>query len=204
MKLVNNKRLFILIIVIIIGIILFLFPIKKTQISTIGINNIIIGELKKDDIVKGFFKPVGDNMDSIGLKFSTYEKHNNHGKIRIVVKEFDKKIIADKVIDLKDIADNSKIYVGFKKQKNSNKKEYTVTLSFNEFYDDIKLATWAGDKSTENNYLIFNGEKTGYSLFVSYRSVYNVYDFVFYSFLIASAMLVYNGVGAVKYENNER
>lgn len=186
----KNKILIISFIIVLIGISFSLFPIKVEQVSSIISPSVALGEIKENDVIKGYFKTTGNNMNSIGLKFSTYGKINKHGKIKVILKENDEKIIKEQIFNVKDISDNSYIYIGFDKQKDSDKKIYTVTLSFDEYYDDIKLTTWGSDSISEDNYMTLNNAKNNFGLHVNTRAYYKTYDIVLYSIIGLSICLI--------------
>ena len=193
-QLENKKIIVISLIIFLIGIIFIIFPIKVEQVSSIGYHSIAIKEMKKDDVIKGYFKPSADKISNIGLRFSTFDTINKHGKIKIVLKENDNKIIKEEIFDLSNIKDNSMVYLVFDKQKDSNKKFYTVTISFEEYYDDIRLTTWGSNGISDDNYMVLNDKKTDYTLYCTLKGYNKTYDAVLYTLIALSMCLVIYGL----------
>lgn len=199
-----KKKNFIIIgfIIVIALVIQILFPVRVKQTINVG-NPINPIELKdKDSIIEQTFTTDLKKVSSIGIRFSTYSKKNKHGKIKITLKENNNKKIIEKVYKLSDISDNSMLYLNFKPIEKTKGNIYKLIISYDEYYNDIKLATWIGGSSNNDNYLKLNNKKQKNNLFYSLTGYKPVSDFIVYILIILGFYFVL--YGCMEDENNAK
>lgn len=174
-----NKKFYIgLIIIIIITIITILFPLRVYQESVMGALNMPI-DIKENDVFEQHFKINYTNFSELGIRLSTYQKKNKHGKISVSIYK-DNELIKKEIINLTKVNDNDTVYIKFDEQKDSDKASFKFIIKYEEYYDDIRLATWYGISPTGNNYLLLNGKKDKYQLYFTYNGNGKVNDFLLY------------------------
>lgn len=194
MKKIRYKILPSLIIIDIIFTFLFvLFPVKNVQTESIS-NQKETYRLENNKTLEQYFSPKVDYMDSIGISFATYNTKNKHGKLAIELKEKDGYLISKKEIEVAKIPDNSDIILNFKKQKDSDKKIYILSIYYTEYYDDINLVVWAGE-AVDNNYILTSdGTKSNLSAKCFIRGKYKTYNPIVCGVLMFGILLVLYGI----------
>ena len=192
----KKNRKIILIIIIALCILSLLFPISIKLSDKIGTTRYTMGELKENDIVEAHFKPNVNKMSNFGVRFATYNKLNKHGSIKLSLKEGEN-IIKEEVIDLKDIYDNEVYFLNFDEQINSNKKEYTLIMSFEKYYDDVSITLWCDQFMNDNNYILLNNDSVNLSLYyelTGYKKTRNIFSY-FIMLLLGFIMINCSMVG---------
>lgn len=198
----KNKYYLSLIILLIITFVIILFPPRVYQKKSNGSLKYAT-DIKKDDIYEAFFTTDLKDINKIGVRFSTYQYKNKHGIIVMQLYDNDT-LVKSKRIKLKNVEDNKNIYMNFKNQKNSQKKHYKLVIKYEEYYDDIKLATWYSYSATENNYVLYNNDRQLNSLYYELYGKGKVNDFLLYDLLIISLWVIgYSSFGG-KYEKNKK
>ena len=191
-----------LIILLIITFFILIIPPRIYQNKSNGNSNFAT-DIKKDDIYEVNFNTELKDIKKIGIRLSTYQYNNTHGIVSLSLYGNDS-LINEKKIDLKNVEDNKMVYMKFKKQKNSNKTHYKLVIKYDEYYDDIKLATWYSNSVKENNYVLYNGEKQPYTLYYELYGRGKVNDFLLYDFLMISLWIIGFSCNGGKYEKNKK
>lgn len=199
-----KKKIYLLIFIFFIFLTIYhlFFPVKVYQNTSNGGPRTAV-EIKEDDVLEEYFTTDLIGINRIGIRFSTYQYKNTHGKISITLYGNDK-VIKTQKINLKNIDDNQMIYLNFNKQNNSNKIKYKIQIKYEEYYEDIKLATWLGLVGTDNNYVLINGNKEKYSLYYTIKGKGKVNDFILYDLLVLSILIVVYSCCGGDYEKHNK
>lgn len=198
----KNYHYLILIVLLVITFITIVVPPRVYQTSPNG-KSLFATEIKKDDVYESLFTTPLKNIDKIGIRFSTYQYNNKHGSIIISLYGNDT-LIKEKIIQLKNVEDNSIVYLKFKQQANSLKTNYKLVIKYNEYYDDNRLATWYSTSSNEDNYVLYNGERQLNTLYYELSGKGKVKDFLLYDLLLISLWIVWFSCNGGKHEKNKK
>ena len=196
----NNWKFFALLTIIIFFIVLI-------STYTVSIKNKLYtsGEIQKEtgviekintgtEILQTFIAS-SNNLSKVILDFEPYKDESNcGGNVIVGIKDSTGKILAEKNITRNYIRENSKFTLAFKKQKNSQNKEYTIYIRFNDLDKSEKFYTL---KSTDNNQftknkLYINGEEQAHTSIIFqdfYKS--NIRTIIFTCTLILMIVCVY-------------
>ncbi len=102
-----------------------------------------------------------DNFQRVDIQFEPLKEETNvAGKVSINIKDENGKVIKEERITRNNIRENPIYEFGFKKQKNSQGKEYTLELKFEQIEEGKQFFSVKLDKNSEIiNELIINGQE---------------------------------------------
>jgi len=156
------------ILLIIITLVLYIFPLKNDKIINYPNKNNTVGYMNQDSIIESKFNINIDELEQIGIVFSTYGKENTHGKILIQIMNEKNKKIHDEYVNASEIVDNQLYTINLKRQRDVHGKTYKMIIDCEEFYDDISLTTWLEPTGDSELYAKVNGQIVGQTLSLSY------------------------------------
>ena len=119
------------------------------------------------------FKCNINNLNGVGIKFSTYNIENKNGKIKIVLTDLNNNnVIFNKKVNLNNIIDNDIYYISFKEQKGVLNNTYKLELYYDEF-EDNSLTYWYSNENVNYN-LNYSENKEMYLIYKGYKNSYNI------------------------------
>ena len=177
---------------IIIGMILLAFCLfYKTNENVIeGKNEIVAVDFFKENMtIEKQFIPQQNVLNSLGIRFATYNQSNNKGiiNIRILAKE-NKEEIYNQDIDIKDIIDNNYYFLYFDNQILLKNKSYKIVIHVKEISKDSKIGIW-GYFSNENK-LIINGKEKQTDYSITYKTRKHDYQMLLYLFFYVNVIAI--------------
>lgn len=191
-----NKKLFCIIeiILIISGIILYLFPINEYSPLGDSISMNALGELKNDETIELPFVVSTNTIDSIGFTFVTYCQKNKDGFVNVEIYSDDNRLLNTQKISLSDISDNQQFNFYFEKQKKSLGKVFKVVLKTSDFNDNTKLSFLVNNTNDDKLKVIINGIKFDYSLSYSIGGDIGNRLYSWYLFMISSLVFCFYSI----------
>lgn len=197
--------------IIVISAIVFLFllikPVKNDYVSVLLDKE---SEIKPSECIlpkkvykQSFISDV-DQLNKIGIVFSTYFHENKGGLLNVKVYDYKNRIIYDGDIKTEDIIDNDEFIINFKKQNKSNNKKYFIEFSYKNYNKDC-LAYWYANNGSKNDNLTINDKPVDEVISIN---VYGkkTYIFAYWYPLIVSAICIsiYSCLGDYKNEKNTK
>lgn len=148
-----NMFNYIEILLVIITIILFVIPIKDEKSINIYTGGSPLGYFEEKTIIEAPFISTVDNLDKIGIPFSTFSANNNYGKIKIEMIDNNGKLIHSKILNVEDIKDNNTIILNFDMQKNVKGRIFKTIISTYSYDERMALTVWINETINEDLYI---------------------------------------------------
>lgn len=161
-----------------------------------------IGEIVKGNDVYQAFRPTGDALTSISLKFATYNRKNS-GDIQVKLIDDNKDELYDVSINKRDIKDNEFYKITFDKPITlKNTDEVAILISSYSSDKSQAVTIWYNNKVQGNKLKVANIEKEGMLCF-TYESknisLIGEYYFVICAILLF-ILLVYIAISSKRYK----
>lgn len=138
---------------------------KLYKTSSIVTSDSYIENINPGDIIEQKIIATDNNFKRIDIQFEPFkEKSDVAGKVRIGIKNSDGNVITEKFITRNNIRENNIYEFEFETQKESDGKEYTLFIQFEEAQDSKKFFSVKTVEETENNSLTINNEKSNFKL----------------------------------------
>lgn len=141
------------ILLIIITILLFVMPIKNDKTINIYNGSTPFGYFEEKTVIEAPFISTIDDLDKIGIPFSTFSANNNYGKIKIEIMDDNDKLIHSQILNVEDIKDNSTVILNFDMQKNVKGKIFKTIISTYTYDERMALTVWLNEATDENLYI---------------------------------------------------
>lgn len=190
-RIIEHKFLYFIILISILFIVFyFICGVKITTQVYISNNTAYPTEIIKNQTkYTQYFKCNIDDLNEIGIKFSTYMKNNKNGYIRINLYDENDLLIKSSEIKVENIKDNQFVYMGFDKIKDSINKKYKVEFFYEKYNEDITISYWE-TQADEENYLKVNDDKTNSSIQLILTGEKNDYTVLYYPIIAILICLI--------------
>lgn len=184
-----NFLIGLILLLVLIGVITILAPVKGTKdIKNEETSGIIVSDNINEKNLEFIFICKENNFTEISFQFATFEKILNNGDIKFdLFNNKTGKLLDTRVILAKDIEDNQYENIKFRVQENSKNETYRVQIKTENLGDPITL--WASENGLNDINTILDGTVVS-NLAFKIKVEKNSYPYTWDIFLIIAILIV--------------
>lgn len=147
-----KKRFVVLIILVVIFIISFIFPVRINTLNKGYKSDITAIELKDEEYVFDII-PDGNDFNGLEYRFCTFDTIGHKGIIHYKFVDSDGNTLFENSEKISEIKTNAYRSEYFDKIKKSKGKTFKFIVWYDEYYKDEKFGIWGSLQSTKGNFL---------------------------------------------------